>query len=81
MNTPSRILDWSMHEKYLNGLFHTFELLSENPGIGRKSHHVGGKYHKHEHAKHVIYYRIAKSDILIARILGAEQDPTRQLDS
>lgn len=64
---------------YLHGLHDLFELLADNPRLGRDCSNVKTGYRKHEHRKHTIYYTILDCGILIARILGERQNQDRQL--
>ena len=64
---------------YYQGLEECFELLSENPRMGREFNEIVQGLRRHEHERHVVYYEIEDMDVLILRILGANQDPARHL--
>jgi len=66
-------------KSYFTSLSETFNLIGENPMIGRNCDDILKGYRKHEHQEHVIYYRLEKENILIAHILGKKQDQARQL--
>jgi hypothetical protein len=46
----------SQTRKYLTGLFHTFELLSDISGIGRTAPELGENLRRFEHGRHSIFY-------------------------
>ncbi len=67
-------------DNYYDGLLSCFELLSDNPHMGRAFNEVIQGLRRHEHESHVIYYEIEEDmNVLILRILGANQDPARHL--
>lgn len=57
-------------EEYLGGLGYSFDLLTDNPKIGRA---VDGKRRRYVYREHVVYYRIIEDEILITRIRNAKQ--------
>ncbi len=80
------ILDYSYREfgektalEYYLSLKGTFELLSEQPQIGRKIEHIRTGYFRHEHARHTIFYSLKEGDILIIRVLHESMDFERHL--
>ena len=66
-------------DSYYDGLLECFDLLSENPRLGREYDAIEQGLRRHEHERHVIYYEIEDRGVLILRILGANQDPARHL--
>lgn len=67
-------------DQYLDGLFHRFELLAENPAWGNDYGHIETGLLRYEHRSHSIYYvRSNDADILIVRVLGKRQDPALHL--
>lgn len=66
-------------QKYMTELHSTFELLADNPKLGRDCSHIKEGYRKHDHQRHSIYYKLANTSILIARILGEKQNQLEHL--
>ena len=58
--------------EHLDGLYYSFDLLTDNPKIGRA---VGGNRRRYVYREHLVYYRIANNEILITRIRNARQTP------
>lgn len=56
-------------EAYAVGLEHAFQLLADNPGMGRKADAIRLGVHRHEHAAHVILYEVVADGILILAIV------------
>ena len=50
---------------YLGGLDYVFELLCENPKLGKK---VQGKVHRTLYKSHYVLYRIEENEIIILRV-------------
>ena len=61
-------------QKYVIDLHDTFELLADNPKLGRNCSYIKKHYRKHEHQRHIIYYKVVEKGILIARVLGEKQN-------
>jgi len=59
-------------QEYLEGLDYSFELLTDNPRLGRV---WDGKGRRYIYKSHFVYYRILKEEILITRIRNARQKP------
>jgi len=57
-------------EKYLRELDTVFELIGDNPRIGRK---YDGNTHRFLHGKHIILYRVKTDHVLIGRIFHGAQ--------
>jgi len=66
-------------QAYLTGLHRAFGLLSEHPRMGRDCSHLRKGLRRHEHVSHSIFYRQTKGGVLIVRVLGPGQDPTREV--
>jgi toxin ParE1/3/4 len=66
-------------DRYAIDLEACLALLANHPFMGRDFGKVRDGLRRHEHQSHVVYYRQDGDDILILRILGAEQDPGRYL--
>lgn len=74
--TASSIRDFGVAQTqiHMGGLDYLFELLAENPKLGRK---WKGDIYKHPYRSHIIYYRIRKSDILILRVRSGRMKQPR----
>lgn len=55
--------------KYKTGLEACFQLLADNPNMGRECNEIRDGYFRHEHEKHIIFYRQRLNDILIVTII------------
>ncbi len=55
--------------KYKSGLKAFFQLLADNPHRGRECNEIRDGYFRHEHEKHIIFYRQRFNDILIVTII------------
>lgn len=77
------LLNFGSHQadRYLDDMEGALLFLAENPGMGRNCDYLKEGYRRHEHGQHVVYYRRLKDHILIGRILGAGQNPEKQLQS
>ena len=62
-------------EKYVRGIHGCFDLLIENPEIGRKATKVGPYIRRFVYEKHIIYYRFENGALKILRIIHHSQDP------
>ena len=62
---------------YLNALEECCEILAENPAVGRAADDVRRGLCRHEHGKHVIFYRAEAKGILMSRILHQRMLPER----
>ena len=60
--------------EYVDGLYYSFELLSDNPRMGREW--AGGR-RRYLYRSHVIYYRIESDHILITAIMNERQLPPK----
>ena len=66
-------------ELYVGSLIKSFKSLASHPHIGTDCSRQRRGARRIEQGSHVIYYRTSKREILILRILGADQDPHRHL--
>ncbi|MDD5319808.1 MAG: type II toxin-antitoxin system RelE/ParE family toxin [Methylococcales bacterium] len=64
---------------YRDGLFKTFDTITEFPLIGSEQSHIKPKVRRFVYESHTIYYRVNSNDIVILRILGPGEDPLRHL--
>ena len=59
-------------EEYVGGLFHSFDILSDNPHMGRRYDECRRRY---IYRSHQVYYRILRNKIFIVDIRNARQSP------
>ena len=62
----------SQAHEYLEGLDYSFDLLTDNPKLGRL---WDGKGRRYVYKSHLVYYRIVKKEIAITRIRNSRQKP------
>lgn len=60
--------------KYKTGLEDCFQLLADNPDMGRKCDDTRKDYHRHEYERHIIFYRKRTHDIFITAIIYNGKD-------
>ena len=79
----SKILEYSYREfglgldqaeKYKTGLENCFQLLGDDPGMGRICNDIRNEYFRHEHESHIIFYRQRSDDIFITAIIHDRMD-------
>ena len=63
--------------RYLNGFEECCHALADNPALGRLCEDVRPGLRRHEHGKHVVFYRQEPAGILIVRILHQRMLPER----
>jgi toxin ParE1/3/4 len=68
---------WQQTDRYLSKLEDSFQLLAENPRMGRSCDAISAGLHRHEVGKHVIFYRLKPSGIRVVRILHQQMNPTK----
>jgi len=70
---------WGMAQaiRYARGLKESFQLLAENPGIGRVCDAISSGIHRHEQGKHVVFYRLNPGGIRVVRILHQQMIPAK----
>lgn len=66
--------------KYLQELEQTFELLAQQPKLGRPQPKLNEKAFNFQHAQHVIYYQANTAEIIIFAVLHQRMLPTLHLD-
>jgi toxin ParE1/3/4 len=63
--------------KYVQGLRACFEVLARNSGIGRACDSVSAGLRRHEHGKHVVFFRTEPGGIRIVRVLHQQMIPAK----
>jgi toxin ParE1/3/4 len=63
--------------RYLDALESSFELLAENPGLGRPCEHIRSGLHRMEAGRHVVFYRRESGGIFVIRVLHQSMLPER----
>ena len=58
--------------EYLNGLEYSFDLLTDNPNMGRL---FDEKIRRYVYKSHLVYYEVKKDHLAIIRIRNARQKP------
>jgi toxin ParE1/3/4 len=61
-------------EAYLEELVQTFDLLADNPEIGRLREEFRPAVRIHPHGAHIVIYRDVDADVLIIRIRHGRED-------
>jgi toxin ParE1/3/4 len=64
---------------YFDGLGHCFEILAENPQLGRNTAELAPNLKRFEYQSHVVFYVPKEAHILIVRILHQRMDFWRHL--
>ncbi|MEZ9546518.1 MULTISPECIES: type II toxin-antitoxin system RelE/ParE family toxin [Vibrio] len=54
-------------------------VLSEDPFIGRDCSELRSGVRRHDHQKHVIFYRVREFDVFVIRILHQQMNPMLHL--
>jgi len=62
---------------YLLGLHERFQVLADNPGVGRSAAQIAPELRRHEYQSHVIFYVTKEKGVLIVRVLHASMDAKR----
>jgi len=75
------VKEWGIAQadKYDIELENTVNLLADNPGLGRNCYEIREGLKRHEHGRHIIFYRKRKVDIFIIRIIHDSMDAKRHL--
>jgi toxin ParE1/3/4 len=63
--------------RYTQGLRACFQLLAENPSLGRTCDAVHPGLRRLEHGKHVVFYLSQADGVLIVRVLHQQMVPTK----
>jgi toxin ParE1/3/4 len=58
--------------EYVGGLFYSFDILTDNPRIGRK---WDGEKRRYIYGNHYVYYRIEAKRVFITHIRHTDQSP------
>lgn len=66
---------------YRDELNNCFEILAENPQLGRSAAELAPDLKRFEYQSHVVFYKPKDTDILIVRILHQRMDFKRHLPS
>ncbi|HET6522857.1 MAG TPA: type II toxin-antitoxin system RelE/ParE family toxin [Geminicoccaceae bacterium] len=66
-------------ESYYGSLRKCFQMLAENPAIGRFRTAIHPPLHSHHHRKHINFHDIFEDHILIVRVLHERMDIERHL--
>ena len=67
----------SQAARYFSELETCCQMLADNPGLGRPCGHIRPGLRRHEHGKHVLFYRQERNGILVSRILHQRMLPDR----
>lgn len=60
--------------RYLDGLFHLFDHLGQNPDMGRLRDELGDGIRSFPHVSHVVYFMRWKDETAILRVLHGSRD-------
>jgi toxin ParE1/3/4 len=63
--------------RYIAGLQECFQLLAENPSLGRTCDFISSGLQRHEQDKHVVFYRKMRGGIRVIRVLHQQMLPTK----
>jgi len=66
-------------ERYLDRIEACFEMLAENPMLGRQCEGIAPGLRRIEEGKHTIFYRPDTNDLKIERVLHHSMLPSRQM--
>ena len=79
------IAEFTLHEwgesqtiRYLDELEECCQMLADRPALGRPCDYVRPGLRRHEHGKHVLFYRPEDEGIVVSRILHQRMLPERQ---
>jgi len=64
--------------RYIDGLEACFQMLADDPALGRACSDIRPGLRRMEHGRHVLFYRHAAGGILVSRILHQRMLPERQ---
>ncbi len=67
-------------EEYYLSLRGCFDLISDNPQIGRSRPELDSALRSYSHRSHVVFYDVQDDHILIVRVLHSRMDPERHID-
>ena len=63
--------------RYSKDLRECFQVIADNPSIGRGCDSIRPGLRRHEHGKHVVFYVIEPGGVLIARVLHQQMIPAK----
>ena len=63
--------------RYRQGIQNCFQLLADNPSIGRACDSIHPGLRRFEHGKHVVFYLPQEDEVLIARVLHQQMIPAK----
>ena len=63
--------------RYVQNLRTCFEVLAKDSGIGRPCDSISAGLRRHEHGKHVVFYRLNRDGIRIVRVLRQQMVPAK----
>jgi len=63
--------------RYLEDLEVCCQTLAENPALGRLCEDIRPNLRRHEHGRHVLFYRQERGGILVSRVLHQRMLPDR----
>jgi toxin ParE1/3/4 len=69
--------NWRQTDRYFGQLEDSFQLLTENPGIGRTCEAIIPGLRRFEVGKHVVFYRLKPNGIRIVRDLHQQMIPSK----
>jgi len=64
-------------QAYLLGLHERFQILADNPDVGRSAAQLAPELRRHEYQSHVVFYVPKEKSVLIVRVLHARMDAKR----
>lgn len=64
-------------QAYLLGLHERFQILADNPGVGRSAVQLAPELRRHEYQSHVVFYIPKEKGTLILRVLHSRMDAKR----
>lgn len=64
-------------KRYSQGLRECFQMLANNPSIGRKCEFIRPGLHRFEHGKHVVFYLVESDEIFIVRLQHQQMIPNK----
>lgn len=66
-------------DNYTDSLESIFGLLSSSPLMGYECQEIADGVRRHDHQRHVIFYRQREQDIFVIRILHQQMEPLRHI--
>lgn len=77
--TGVRDFGYSNADSYLAGLYKRFDLIAENPQVGRPAVALNKRFRRYEYQSHVIFYTVKAKSVFIVRILHERMDPSQHV--